>query len=169
MLVFRRRAISIIAEYRKLLKRQIKGDDYLRKAAKLGVRAVDVRIANNVELYRKIELIIKQIKKNNDKVESHYYSGLNDYRAYLADFLKDYRVEYGRVVNLRQQTARCLVDTIQMLGHREKNARASREKLLANIDFLQRYAEGHQLNLIRNSLKIHPWGEELLNSVESSH
>lgn len=122
MTIFSETMTKAIKDYRFLLRRYLGQVDRMTKLQKLKLRDRSI-YKNDLALYNIGLAIIVDIEDNMlTSNQSYYsYSGIDQFREYLKEYLSNYYVENDQVVHRARKASRALLVAIQLAGlEREK-------------------------------------------------
>lgn len=123
MTIFSETMIKAIKDYRFLLRRYLNQADRMTKLRELKLRDRSI-YKDDLALYKTGLAIIADIENNMSVLNQSYYSysGIDQFCAYLKEYLDNYYVENNQVVHCARKASRALLVAIQLTG-------MSREKL----------------------------------------
>lgn len=120
-----------IKDYRFLLRRYLTQVERVVKLQELNLKDPAI-YQTDLSLYRVAEKIIQDIDKNMSVPNEGYYaySGIEQFRMYLKEYLDNYYIEGDRVVHRAQKASRALIESIQLIAMPNERLTSQVEKKL---------------------------------------
>jgi len=158
MHIFSGTLISLITEYKRLLRRYLPPEQRLQIIAELGIRRKYLHVASDLDLYHKAHYVLKHAKTLSQQHvnRSNEHSGIDQFQQHLETLLADYHIQHGRVIHIKRHASRALLEVVQLMAMPEdKLTKPLQNKLSSAIKVIVQCGSPEQQQRVAQTVETH--------------
>lgn len=141
-----------VTQYKRILKRHLSATAYTLKVKTLQIKRTELKNTSDVELFHIANRILRDIETwlAKQDISASEFSGLDEFRQHIKEYLRNYYLEGNKVVNAHQQTSRLIVECIQLLDLPFSDR--TNTQLIKNITLLKELGSEEALHKLGTAL-----------------